>query len=66
MRDESGSIVIKPEMVRKRYMEHLLEMYGINEMVEGGIAEGLRKNITQMERGIGQMERQVDRRIVGG
>ena len=30
-------------------MEHLLEMYGIDEMVEGGIVEGSRESITELE-----------------
>jgi len=58
--DESGSI--NPKMARKRLqdnMEYLLNIGNIwDGMVEGGIVEGSRESITQMEveRVIGQMK----------
>jgi len=53
LRDESGTTVVKPEMVRKRwkeYIEHLLKVDNVwDGMVEGGKVEGSRMSIRQME-----------------
>jgi len=61
-RDDTGSIVVKPEMVRKRwkeYMENLLNVENLwDVMVEGWIDEGPRVSITEMKmkRSTGQMK----------
>jgi len=58
LRDENRSIVVKPEMARKRqeYMEHLLYTDNALDGMVGGRVETTRESTTEMERTTGQMK----------
>ena len=40
--------VVKPEMVRRKYMEHLLNTWNVWDEMIGGRVDGPRKSITSL------------------
>ena len=62
LNDESGNIVVKPEIIKKRWREYMEQLFNVQNdwdgIVECGIVEGPRKLITEMEvdKAIGQMK----------
>ena len=62
LKDESGNIVVKLEMIKKRWREYMEQLLNVENdwdgIVECGIVEGPREFITEMEveKAIGQMK----------
>ena len=62
LKDESGNIVVKLEMIKKRWREYMEQLLNVendwNGIVECGIVDGPREFITEMEveKAIGQMK----------
>ena len=62
LKDESGKIIVKQEMIKKRWKEYMEQLINVENdwdgIVECGIAEGARELITDMEveKAIGQMK----------
>ena len=62
MKDESGNIVVQPEMMKKRWREYMEQLLNVeNEWdgnVECGVVEGPREHVTEMEveKAIGKMK----------